>query len=97
MKKLLCILLAVMLLAGCGAQGGAVETTAEPTVGAVTATLGGAEVTFEPWEQAGLPESGDAVGYLANAPSVAAVRRIPPVLSGISRRVMTRNPWAFPS
>ena len=59
MKKLLCILLAVMLLAGCGAQGGAVETTAEPTVGAVTATLGGAEVTFEPWEQAGLPESGD--------------------------------------
>ena len=59
MKKLLCILLSVMLLAGCGAQGGAVETTAEPTVGAVTATLGGAEVTFEPWEQAGLPESGD--------------------------------------
>ena len=57
MKKLVCILLVLLLLSGCGAP--AQETTAEPTVGAVTATVGGAQVEFQPWEQDGLPESGD--------------------------------------
>lgn len=57
MKKLICILLVLLLLSGCGAP--AQETTAEPTVGAVTATVGGAQVEFQPWEQDGLPESGD--------------------------------------
>ena len=57
MKKVISVLLVLLLLCGCGAP--AVETTAEPTVGAVTATVGGAEVTFEAWEQDGLPESGD--------------------------------------
>ena len=57
MKKLICIMLVLLLLCGCSAP--AQETTAEPTVGAVTATVGGAQVEFQPWEQDGLPESGD--------------------------------------
>ena len=90
MRKWLCVpMILALLLAGCGAQGGAVETTAEPTVGAVTATLGGAEVTFEPWEQAGLPESGDyyltADVELTERVTVAGQLRLMPVMSATSR------------
>lgn len=59
MKKLICILLAMLLLTACGANETApTTTTAAPTKGAPTAQVNGAEVTFAPWEQEGLPTEG---------------------------------------
>ncbi len=63
MRKLLCIMLALLLLCGCGAPARE-ETTTVPTETEVTAVVGGTEVTFAPWEQAGLPAEGDY--YLTN-------------------------------
>ena len=55
MKKLICILLVLLLLTACGAPAAPAETT----IGKVTAQLDGAEVVFEPWNEAGIPTSGD--------------------------------------
>lgn len=55
MKKLVCILLALLMLSACGAPAAPAETTP----GKVSAQLGGEEVVFQPWEEAGLPTSGD--------------------------------------
>ncbi len=55
MKRMICILLALFLLTACGAPAEPTETT----TGIVSATLGGEEVVFQPWEEAGIPTSGD--------------------------------------
>ena len=55
MKKLICILLAMLLLTACGAPGAPAETTA----GKVSAVLDGQEVVFQPWNEAGIPTSGE--------------------------------------
>ena len=60
MKKLICIVLALLLLTACGAAPGeSTGTTASAAAGPREATLGGQQVTFEAWEQAGVPTSGD--------------------------------------
>lgn len=60
MKKLICIVLAMLLLTACGAPAAETTGTAAPAqTGPVQATLGGQQVTFEAWEQAGVPTSGD--------------------------------------
>ena len=65
MKKLLCILLALLLLTACGAQPEQeAQTTVPETKGAPTAQINGAEVTFEAWEGEGLPAEGSY--YLQN-------------------------------
>lgn len=55
MKKLICILLAMLLLTACGAPGAPAETTAAK----VSAVLDGQEVVFQPWNEAGIPTSGE--------------------------------------
>ena len=58
MKKLICLLIVAVLLVGCGAEPSEV-TTAPAAQAAPTTTLAdGTEVTFAPWEQAGLPTEG---------------------------------------
>lgn len=65
MKKLICILLALLILTACGAQSEQQSQTTVPTTqGAPTAQLGGTEVTFEAWEGEGLPTEGSY--YLQN-------------------------------
>lgn len=59
MKKLICVILAMLLLTACGAP--AVETAGTTTEanGVQQAEIGGETVSFEAWEQAGIPTSGD--------------------------------------
>jgi len=54
MKKVMCMLLILLLLTGCGAPA-----QEEPTLTAVSAVLNGEEVVFQPWTEAGIPTSGD--------------------------------------
>jgi len=56
MKRILCAVLAILLLSGCGAPAGN-ETEQKNTE--VAATVGGSQVVFQPWEQEGLPAQGD--------------------------------------
>lgn len=60
MKKLICVILVMLLLAACGAQPAAdtQATTTQPASGVVSAQVDGQELVFEPWEQEGLPQSG---------------------------------------
>ena len=55
MKKLICLLLAVALLAACSAPA---EETAPTEDDKLRLEIGGTEESFEPWEQAGLPTEG---------------------------------------
>ena len=54
MKKLICIILALLLLTACGAEGGA--KTEKPS-----AQIAGKEVVYEKWEEDGLPTKGSYV------------------------------------
>lgn len=56
MKKLICVLLAVLLLCGCGAPAD-VDTTEKDN--GIRLQIQGQDVRFDPWEQAGLPAEGD--------------------------------------
>ena len=56
MKKLVCIVLALLLLAGCSSEP---EATKETTPKELTAQVGGQTLTFLPWEEAGVPSSGN--------------------------------------
>lgn len=57
MKKLICVMLAILLLCGCGAEPANVQT--EPTWdGLHRAQIQGEEVVFEAWELEGLPAEG---------------------------------------
>lgn len=59
MKKLICIVLALLLLAGCGAAPETTEGTTQPKGdGKLRATVAGSEVVFEAWEQEGMPTEG---------------------------------------
>lgn len=55
MKKLICLLLAVALLAACSAPA---EETAPTEDDKLRLEIGGTEESFEPWEQEGLPTEG---------------------------------------
>lgn len=60
MKKLICIVLAMLLLTACGAPAAdSAGTTAPAANGPRQATIGDQQVTFEAWEQAGVPTAGD--------------------------------------
>lgn len=62
MKKLVCVLLAMLLLVGCGGEAPAATTadTAAPTAAVPTGVLAdGSAVTLSAWEQPGLPTQGD--------------------------------------
>ena len=59
MKKIVCIVLALLLLTACGAP--AADATLPTTTvgdGKLHVQLGGEEVVFEPWEETGVPASG---------------------------------------
>ena len=59
MKKLVCILLALMLLCGCGAPAEETQVATESTGnGLQQVQIQGEEVVFEPWEQEGVPTEG---------------------------------------
>ena len=57
MRKLICIMLAMLLLCGCGAQP-VDEPTESTWDGLHRAQIQGQEVVFEAWEQEGLPTEG---------------------------------------
>jgi hypothetical protein len=60
MKKLFCLILAVLLLAGCGAQPQQTTVATEPSWdGLHRAQIAGEEIVFEAWEEAGVPTSGN--------------------------------------
>ena len=59
MKKLICIVLAMLLLTACSVPAAETTATAAAETGPIQGNLGGQQVTFEPWAQAGVPTSGD--------------------------------------
>lgn len=58
MKKLICIILAMLLLTACGAPATEETTATTQGITEVSAQLGGEKVVFEPWEEDGVPASG---------------------------------------
>ena len=62
MKKLICLFLALLLLTACGKPAEsattAAPTTTVPVPTARTCEVVGEQVTFEPWEQDGIPTEG---------------------------------------
>lgn len=65
MKKLICMMLAMLLLCACGTEPGGQEATTETTWdGLHRVQLQGEEILFEAWEQEGLPAEG--CYYLTN-------------------------------
>ena len=57
MKKYICFFLALALLCGCGAQENSDENS-QAAVSGVHFQLDGEDISFEPWEQEGLPMEG---------------------------------------